>query len=140
MRLSRVRLGYRLGVVTINVHVDGDLVVQQSADLSDLNAKLDEVLAQLTTIGESMSQLDETVDQAVSVLASQQATIADLSQQLLDALANDAADAATIAAKQEELDAVNADVAENVTKLQEAFPAPGGGDPEPEPEPAPDEG
>ena len=106
------------------------------------SGKLDQIIALLNTQGAKMSALTDAVD-AIQVrvgerIAALQATIADLTQQLIEAMANDAADAATIAEKQAQLDALNAEIQSQVDELNAAFAdVPTEPEPTPEPEPEP---
>jgi hypothetical protein len=95
--------------------------------------------SKLDNIGETMSDLSDAVDAvlaaetsedeaAAAALAAKDVIIADLqaqiaanSQALMDALANDAADAATIEAQQAALDAAAADTQAQIDRLAEAF-------------------
>jgi len=105
------------------------------------SGKLDQVLAALATLGGKVSQLSDAVDAALTseadedarqaaALAAKDAIIAELQSQnsalasdLSTALADDAADQATIDAKQAEIDAQNADIDAQIARLNEAFPS-----------------
>lgn len=95
----------------------------------------------MSALSDAVDALKDRVGQRIAAL---QQTVSDLTQQLIDAMSNDAADAATIAEKQAQLDALNAEIASQVDEINAAFadvPTDGGGEPapEPEPEPAPEE-
>lgn len=118
---------------------DRPLIWIENLYLAD--SRLDRILDLLTTQGVTLSALSDVVDQILAaetdedaaaaaalaakdaVIAELQAQLADLGGQLTTALANDAADAQAIADKQAELDAQAADVAAQIARLEEAFPA-----------------
>lgn len=117
----------------VSVHVRGDLVVHVTTDVD-----LTEVLARMTEMETAMGRLTDAVDAALAgeaqedaESAAKDALIVELRAQLeqsqtdlTTALSNDAADAQTIADKQAEIDQLNADIDDQVARIEEAFPGP----------------
>lgn len=83
--------------------------------------KMDRILDLLQAQGVTMSNLSDAVDALQGRITEDvqhlQDVIAGLTADLAAALADDAADAATIAEKQAEIDAINADVAATVERI-----------------------
>jgi multidrug efflux pump subunit AcrA (membrane-fusion protein) len=128
--------------VHVHVHVD--------VDMGGVGPQLQEIQETLNEMGDTMADLAEDVaalkarlnedwDNAQQRIAELTAQLADVGAQLVAALGNDAADAATIQAKQEEIDALVAAAQAasdeiNAIDLDASFP------PAPEPEPDPGNG
>lgn len=103
----------------IHIHI-GRLVIQTpSPDLSEIEETLAQIGATLSELSDAVTALQGRITEDVQHL---QDVIADLTGQLTEALGNDAADAATIAEKQAQLDAVTADVADTVARIQSIDP------------------
>jgi hypothetical protein len=114
--------------VDVSITVQGDLVFNQTVDTS-------EVISKLNALESSMGALVDAVQAAINrdnasdaakdaLIASLQASNADLGGQLTTALANDAADAQTIADKQAEIDAAAAETQSAIDLLATVDPAP----------------
>jgi len=127
---------------------------------TSISGKLDQALELIAILGGKVSTLSDAVDAvianeadedaaAAAALAAKDAIIAELQSQnatlasdLTTALADDAADQATIDEKQATIDAQNADIEAQIARLNEAFPSQpvepgdgeGGGEPEAPPE------
>ena len=106
--------------------IDVEVNVHTVEGLEGIHPKLDAILALLRTQGVAVSELTdavvamkERVDADVQGLLDK---IIDLGGQLSAALANDAADAATIAAKQAEIDALVAEATQVVADLNAIDP------------------